>query len=313
MTMTTTSDLPARQAAVRDAILGALPDEPSVSSTQLSEIRSQLNERLRPLVAGRAPDSVHIDRYRLPDALDCPASSEREGFEWAAPLAARSLAVPALRMMVRSGEVDPLGFVRRAIAEAVEENKSLGEWLATLDDPEMAATVSAALSWASRAWVAVPWRALDKPRFGLESIWVRPLGFDTPVVLRGRPDATIFVRGARAEQRVLVTVGWPDPVVSRFDALVVALYTRRAPLRTVAVHPASGRIVAMDVECSMLHAAVDDVVTATAGLAPAAIGRPLEEVPGRHCWHCGRRPNCPTGTSWVATQERRVGGIPVSA
>ncbi len=310
MTMTT-FELPTRLAAVHDAIVGALPEQPHVSKPELTEIRSELSERLRPLVGGLASDSIHLDRYTLPAALECPASSEREPFDWNAPFAARSLGLPALSMMVRSGDADPSRSVQRAIAEAIEEHKSLGDWLAALDDPGMAATVSAALSWASRAWIAVPWGTLGKMRFGFGPIWIRPLGFDTPVVLRGRPDATVLVRGSRAEERVLVTAGWPDPVVIRLDALVVALDTRRAPLRTVTVNPASGRVLAIDVDGPILRAAVNDIVTATAALAPAARGGTLEEVPGPRCWHCGRRPDCATGISWVATQQRRVGGIPV--
>ncbi len=306
------SELPAHLDAVREAVLGDLPAEPAVSSREVAELRTVLTRRLSSIEAVSCSAlEFHIDRYVLPAALRCPASSERDPFEWTAPFAARSLGLPAVSWMVRSARPDVVEAIEVAVAEATSEGKSLGLWLSTLDPPARAAVVAAAMSWASRAWLSVPWREIGRMRFNFGPIWHRPLGFDTNVILRGRPDALVLVRGARAQERILVTVGWPDRVVTRLDALVVCLDGRRAPLRVVTVHPASGRIERVDVDHALLAQAVDDVVDAISGLAPIADGSLLAELPGPHCWYCHRLDECRAGAGWVARQTQRIAGIPI--
>lgn len=307
------SELSVHFAAARDAILGNLPDEPLVSRAELAALRADLTDRLRSMT-GSLPGGVevHLDRHVLPSALVCPASSERKPFEWTAPFAARSIGIVALNSMLQAPRPDAVAAARNAIQERIQEGKSLGEWLRVLDAPAEAAVLAAATTWTSRAWVAVPWRALGTVRFAYEPIWHRPLGRNSAVVLRGRPDAAILIRGPKAQERVLLSLGWPDSTVTGLGALVAAMDARRTPLRAVTVHPSSGRIEAPDVDLVVLRRAVDDVVAAVEALAPVAAGGTAAEIPGRQCWYCDRREVCVTGTEWANRQPRRVAGVPVS-
>lgn len=261
--MTGTLEMSAHQAAVLDAVLGGLPDEPAVSAQELTQLRVRLNGALRSLVEAR-PDvgEMHLDRYSLPAALRGPPRTERDDFEWNAPFAARSLGLPAVARLSK-GRLRGLG---AAVADSMDEVLSgtgrLGVWLAGLDSTERAVVAAQARSWAARAWIAVPWSSFDRVQFCVGSIWYRPLGPRTPVVLRARPEAMVRVRGTRALEGVLVTLGRPDPLVAGFHALVVALDRRRAPLRTVVVEASSGRIDASDLDLGLLERAVEDVVEA---------------------------------------------------
>jgi hypothetical protein len=201
--------------------------------------------------------------------------------------------------------------VRASIDEAIVSGYNLGQWLASLGQPELAATLASASTWCSRAWVSVPWRELGSIRFHYAPIWHRPLGYGTSIVLKARPDASILIRGTRAQERVVLSVGWPDPVVARLDALVLALDTGRVPLRMVTVYPPSGKTDVLAVNQDVLFDGANEVVRPVEALVPAWNDGPLSEIPGRQCWTCDRRDTCRTGTKWMESQVQRVGGIPV--
>jgi hypothetical protein len=316
--MTTTApdppvQLPEHLTAVRDALLVDLPDEPLVSRADLVALRDDLKQRVAPLATGLGDGvEIHVDRYALPAALSCPASAQRGEFEWSAPLAARTLGLPAVATMCHGGDADVAAAVAGSLAEAIDQQRSIGAWLSTLDPAGRAAVSMAAATWCARAWVAVPWTHLGTVRFGFDAVWHRPLGFGSAVVVRGRPDARVMLRQGRTTERVLLNLAMFDPAVVGLDALMEAFDTRRAPLRAVVVHAPSGRVDAVDVDVDLLRRAVDDVVAAVEAMVPAASGQPAAEVPGQRCWSCDRRDECATGTSWMAIQPRRVAGIPVT-
>lgn len=172
-----------------------------------------------------------------------------------------------------------------------------------------AATVAAAATWAARAVVAVPWATLGSVRFDLRH-WHRPHGYGGRVVLAARADAVVAHRGARAMERVLVALTPSNPVVARLDLLVFTLEIGRAPLRHVAVDPASGEVAAFDVDREVIDLAIVEAVEAARALVPMALGEEGHTVPGSHCWWCDRRDDCNDGTRWMSTQVARVGGIP---
>lgn len=308
----TTPELTSQHAAVRAAVLDGLPDEPLVSHASLGRIRGELRKRVEPFATGLAEGvEVHVDRYSLRAALVCPASAERGEFEWTAPTAARSVALPAVSSLARGGDHDPLEAVNRSIAEAIDEQRSVGQWLGELDGIGRATTVAAAVTWCARAMVAVPWQSFDNLRFGFDAVWHRPLGFGSAIVMRGRPDASVLLRRGRMTETVLLDLGAADPVVAGLDALMASLKVGRAPLRIVFVRAASGRVDAIDVDVDLLDAAVDHLVSAVESLVAPAQGLPAAERPGRQCWSCDRRDRCATGMPWMAAQPRRVAGIPV--
>ena len=198
------------------------------------------------------------------------------------------------------------------MAEAIDEARSVGEWLGGLDGVGHAAVVAAAVTWCARALVAVPWSSFPSLRFGIDAVWHRPLGSGSLVVMRGRPDATVLIRRHPVTEQVLVVLGAFDEAIGRLDALTVACKLGRTPLRVVFVQASSGQVDRLDVDVDLLDAAIDDAERAVAALVPAAQGQPAEEIPSGRCWSCDRRDRCVTGTAWMAAQPRRVAGVPVA-
>lgn len=307
---TSSSDLPAHQAAVARAVFEDLADEPRVSGTRVQELSGELQGRLAPLAARpgqMALGAVRIDRHVLARALACPASAMWPPFAWNAQVAARRLGLCALRAAV-TGNASVPDCVRRAVCGEIEQPTNLGAWLAELDAPRMAGVVTVASSWAARAKVSVPWSTFAHWSLRADALRLWPLGVAGPIRIEGRTDATVRVRGSAMSERVVVNFGRPDPIAQRLDALTASLVVKRAPLRCVTVEPASGHIARLDVDEALLAKAIDDVVRAAGALG----AEPKEERPGPLCWHCHRGAACSTGTQWRSQQERRVNGIPVA-
>jgi hypothetical protein len=296
------------QEAVRAAVCDALGSGP-VSGASVVALRTRLVDGL-----SQVPGSpgVIVDGFRLSRVAQCPASYVPEPFYWSAPRAARSLGLRALRAMTTATRLGVQDAVGVAVDDAIGEDCSVGRWLAAQDAPSRGATVAAVVSWAARAWVAVPWHQVGTVNLSTGAIIATPLGRSGWIALRGSPDAVIQPKGGRRDDpcQVLLRLGGPSPVALGLDALVFALLRGVAPLRVVTIQPSSGLVAALDVTRELLQDTVDRVVT----VAADNVGRAgLAESPGRHCWHCPRRDRCATGGAWMRDQPRRVGGIPVPA
>jgi len=144
--------------------------------------------------------------------------------------------------------------------------------------------------------------------FTPQSTWYRPVPRSNAVVVVGRADAAVLIRGARAQERVLLRIGNYDPVAEELDALVASLDRGRAPLRYVTVSPATGEVRAISVEEEMLRLAVDRVQYAF----PVLAGRAVAATPGPHCRWCGLRQDCGPGREWME-QYSVLGQLPVAA
>ena len=300
-------DLTDRESKVLSTITDQLPEEPNVDGALLAGLRKRLADSLADASTGSPGVEVRIDSYRLKAALDCPASAQEESvFRWSTLFAARGLALGALRDM-SDGRVELLAAVHDRIAAEIAEGKSLGIWLGSLPPPALGAIVVSASAWATRAWLSTPWRSLERVIFTPQSTWYRPVPRSNAVVLVGRPDAMVIVRGTRAQERVLVRIGNHDTVAMELDVLVASLDRGRAPLRYVTVSPATGQTRADAVGEESLRSSVDRVERAF----PILTGHSTDASPGPHCRWCKLRPDCPPGKNWME-QHSLMGRLPVA-
>ncbi len=299
------SELAAHQEAVRAAVRDGLLSTP-VSGASVVALRARLVDGLGPVI-GRS--EVIVDGFGLSRVAKCLASHVPEPFYWTASRAARSLGLRALRAMTTAARLGVADAVGVAVDDAIGEDRSLGRWLAGQDGPSRGATVAAAVSWSSRAWVAVPWNQVGTVDLATGAAMARPFGRSGWIALKGRPDAVIQPSGGRRDdpRQVLLRLGGSSLVALGLDALVFALLRGVAPLRVVTVQPSSGVVGALDVNRELLQDTVDWVVVAAGSVGESG----LAESPGRHCWYCQRRGECATGGSWMRDQPHRVGGIPV--
>lgn len=304
-------ELPAHAELARAAVCDGLPAAPCLTSAGLKSLRGRLAARLVPIAAMLGPGvEVVVDRYCL-GASACPASALRDPFEWSAAFAARSLGLRALRQMLGASHPGPLCAVEEAIDEAICEGASVGKWLCNQDGPSRGSTVVAAASWASRAWVAVPWSRLGTTNLSERAIWARPLGVRGAIVLKARCDAAIRPAGRRPGEVVLLSLD-AGGAAGRLDLLGFTLFRGFVPLRVVEVQASSGSVSSADVSAEMLEEATDAVVEAVGALAAGMGGGGTPEVPGDQCPSCARLARCCSGSAWLRGRERRVGGIPVA-
>ncbi|MGH9075068.1 MAG: hypothetical protein ACRDZQ_13270 [Acidimicrobiales bacterium] len=308
-------ELPAHQEALRAAVQDGLAEEPPLSGAELAALRVQLVEGLRPF----ASTQLLVDSYRLARVAVCPASRGSQPFAWTTRVAQRSLGLRALRAMTPPCRLGVLDAAESAIDEAIGDDYSVGRWLASQDGPARGATVGAVATWASRAWVAVPWGRIGTVSLMSAALRFRPFGLGGQVTLEARPDAVIQPGGGRRDdpRQVLLRLGPASRIAIGLEALVFALVRGVAPTRVVTVQPSLGLVGSVEVDGPLLSAAVEGVVDAAPVLAaapdeavPLEEAVPLDEVPGPQCWHCSRRHECPTGASWLRHQSRRIGGIP---
>ena len=301
-------DLTDRDKRVLSAITDDLPEEPEIDSALLARVRQQLADSLAVAANDSSGAELRIDSFRLKAALDCPASAQQEsGFRWSTLFAARGLGLGALRDLPE-GRVDLMVAVHQQIEAEIANGKSLGTWLASLEPPALGAVVASASTWAARAWVSAPWRSLERVVFTPQSTWHRPVPRSNALVLVGRPDATLIVRGPRALERVLVRIGNEDTLAAELDVLVTSLDRGRAPLRYVTISPANGRVSVEAVNEESLRSAVDRVESAFAILA----GHATDTTPGSHSRWCKLRRACGSGTDWME-RYGMTGQLPVAA
>lgn len=308
-----TSNLSAHQEAVRRAVCDGLPSEPLVSGFDLARIRVSFRERLRAIAADLPPDSIRVNRAAGPKALACPASSESD-FEWKAMFASRSLGLPVVAQIRERPNLGATTGVRARIEDEIARQSNLGKWLEGLDAAGRSAVLASAVTWVGKVCVAVPWASFESVRFPAQQAWHRPLGYNTSVVLNGRYDAAVEFRKPKAAERVIISIGRHSSESERVDLLAVCLEGNgRIPLRSVTVDTATGATTVTSVTTEFLEIAVDDVERIATLLAPKGRGEHLVTVPGPQCWWCDHRSECTTGLSWMASQPRRRGGIPLSS
>jgi hypothetical protein len=304
------SKLPFHQEAVRSAVLDGLPAAPRIAQ-EMNQLRESFLERLKPTIVGLPAESISVSRYSGPKALLCPASSESE-FEWKAVLAARSIGLPVLSYIVRNQGAQVRAQVHAQIRQEVQDQRSIGQWLALVNDAGRSAVVAAASTWVARAQVAVPWREFERVRIPPTQAWYRPFGNNTPIVISGRFDASVPVRTAHAEERVMITLGVHDATAEAIDLLAVC-HDRRGtcPLRSVTIDPSSGTVQVTEVDGRMLAQAAELVVSVVEALVPKASGQTLARISGPQCWRCDHLAKCHEGSSWARSVPSRQGGIEV--
>jgi hypothetical protein len=198
--------------------------------------------------------------------------------------------------------------VYHRITEEIAEGRSLGIWLGSVSPSARAAIAASASAWATRACLTVPWRSVERVIFTPQSTWYRPVPRSNAIVLVGRPDAVVLVRGSRAQERVLLRIGSHDCVAVELDLLVASLDRGRAPLRYVTVTPATGEIKADRVDKRALRSAVDRIQHAL----PVLTGQSNDATPGSQCRWCELRSGCQPGKVWME-KNSLMGRLPVAA
>jgi hypothetical protein len=261
------------------ALLSPLPPLDEVAwGSALADARDAL-AGLSVRRAGGGPFRVTDHEVRLALGTDGTAADERDPFAWSARTARRALGLAALRALVAGESRTPLEAVRARVAEIARlvhdgspSVSGFDRWLAGLPPAGRAAVGAGAVTWVTRLWCVLDWRALGPgPVIGRDRWWDSP--HSALLALRSRAEV-------RTASGSLVVLTGPRRASMRSELSLVTLVEslRSAdgarPGRVVGWWPDSGHWVRLDPEPAVLALATEAVAQVLAGsgatLRPAA-------------------------------------------
>jgi hypothetical protein len=220
--------------------------------------------------AGGGPFRVTDHEVRLALSTDGGAADDRDPFAWSARTARRALGLAALRALVAGESRAPLDAVRARVAEIsrlVQDGSpsvsGFDRWLAGLPPAGRAAVGAGAVTWVTRLWCALDWRALGPdPVIGRDRWWDSP--HSALLALRSRAEV-------RAGSGSLVVLTGPRRTSIRSElSLVTLVESLRStdgarPGRVIGWWPDSGHWVRVDPEPAVLTLGTEAVAQVLAG------------------------------------------------
>ena len=261
------------------ALLSPLPPLDEVAwSSALAQARDAL-AGLSVRRGGGGPFRVTDHEIRRALSTDGTESDDQDAFAWSARTARRALGLAALRALVAGESRSPLLAVRARVAEIARlvhdgspSVSGFDRWLAGLPPAGRAAVGSDAVTWVTRLWCALDWRALGpSPVIGRDRWWDSP--HSALLALRSRAEV-------RAGSGSLVVLTGPRRPSVRSELSLVTLVesVRNAdgarPGRVIGWWPDSGHWVRLEPEPAVLALATEAVALVLAGssaaLRPAA-------------------------------------------
>jgi hypothetical protein len=238
-----------------DALLAPLT---SLDATAWGAALEGVPENLSRWAARRAAGGPwRLTDYQIRRALSSEEGGSETPFAWSTRTARRALGLAGLQMVLAGDARSPVEGVRAAVARAAgwagEEGHprwGMERWLAELPAPGRAAVGAEAVTWATRLWCALDWKALTSPIIiGRDHWWESP--HSSLLALRSRADV-------RTGAVHLVCLSGPRRHTVRAELSVVALVEAlrspgsAAPGRVVGWWPDSGHLVRVDMEPAVL-------------------------------------------------------------
>ncbi len=257
------------------------PPPPPVDPAVRTALRGQLVARLGPLVAPLpAGDPVVVTLPLLRQARSRPESlGERDApFAWRPAFVRRSLGLAVVEACAAGRFHSPLEAAGPVAAEAVARWEETGwriyhwePWVAGLAPGARAVVLAEAVGWASSLWSSFDWSGMDPlPDFGgADDQWACPSTHS--VRLKGRSELRLPLGPGGAAALVSVsggcpTEGWREELA--FLALTASLRSpsRPVPARVVGLWPDAGADRCVEIDETVLAAAVDRVVATVAAV-----------------------------------------------
>jgi hypothetical protein len=276
------SGLPAPSPLTAALLRPLRADHCLVSSAEIERLSAELGA----LVAHRPGGPFRLTDYLVRTTLWPSGSPDPSSqFAWSAGTARRGIGLAAVRSLVAGTTQSPVDGVDLGVSRAISDERrgrgpmsSMGQWLAGLTAAERAAVQADAVTWATRLWNSLDWKAFDSPpTIGRDHWWDSP--HSSLLAIRSRAE----VRSSSTDGRGnpvsvhLVVLGGPRRAGVRSELSLVALVESlrtgdpRPPGRIVGWWPDSGHFVSLEV----------DQVTLSLGVATVARTVALLGVPDR--------------------------------
>lgn len=276
------------------------------------EFVAELTEEARNALATlgeRVGDHQLVVHKRLLSAIfGCEAQAvENEPFTWNPQLAHGQVAHRAIQLLLTwRGEPAPLDLVDDAVARLVDEDTSLGNWLAGLSGADEADLRGFAVDRVTKFMECFP--PLDPRSHPTTESRIR-WPADGPVVLAGKVDL-VMGRGVGDESRkVLVDLksGRTSPQHRddlRFYALVETLRTGLPPRKVASFYLDAGHADVEDVTESVLRTAMRRTLDGVRTIVELTVeGRDPVKRPGPACRWCPLRGECDEGRAFLDADD----------
>jgi hypothetical protein len=255
---------PAQRAVLAE--LGATPDErPRFDPALRDRLRAHVEADLAAVAHEVDPqDPVIVTKHALAMVHGCEArylAEQADPFAWTVPMARGVVAHKAIELSVHlKGEPDPLDLVDESLARLAEDDWSLGQWLRTLAEIDLAELRSIANDRVSAFLECFPplksrWRPVTESRVRAELL-------DGRVVLTGKVDLTLGRAEGSTAGKVLLDLktGRTHPQHRedlRFYALLETIRIGTPPRRVASYYLDRARFEAEDVNEDLLFAAAE--------------------------------------------------------
>ena len=202
--------------------LGAKPgDRPRFRDDLRDHLRHELEETIGPLLADAADLPLFISKHDLMMIHGCEARflAERDvEFAWTVPLARGSVAHKAIELLVTwRGDPVPIDLVEHALARLVNNERSVGLFIQSLDEAERAELAGRANDFVSTFLETFPplrrhWRPVAESR-------VRADLCQDSIALQGRIDLSLGKADGNVAGKVLFDLKTGRPFLSHRDDL----------------------------------------------------------------------------------------------
>ena len=267
-------------------------------------VRADMEQAIAGFAERLGDETVFMSKHRLTTVLGCEAQYLAEdGFAWSIQAAVGQIAHRAIQLMVNwRGDPLPGDLVDEATARVVDDDTSLGDWVAGLSEADLADLRGLAVDKVVKFQECFPPLV---PAFApaVESSVRWPN--EGPIVLAGKVDLTIGRPHGAESRKVIVDLktGRVAPKHRedlRFYALIETLRSGVPPRKLASFYLDAGEPVVEDVvESTMLTAARRTLDAVNADVELRVEGRPPVKRPGHSCRWCHLASDCDEGRAYL--------------
>ncbi len=275
--------------------------EPEVVAGIRAEMLAALDQFAERIGPGA---ELFVTKHRIASALDCEEHHlAPDDFAWAPPIATGQVAHRAIQLLLSwRGEPTPTDLVDEAIARLIDEDRSLGAWMAGLGPADESDLRGRSVERVTKFVECFP--PLDRrsnPVTEAAAQW--PL--DGPIVLRARVDLMLGRPAGEESRKVIIDLktGRPNPRHRQdlgFYALLEALARHVPPRKVATFYLDAGEAQTDDVSERLLRSAVRRTLDGIDAIVSLEIeGRPPTRQPGTSCRWCPLLEGCVDGQEYL--------------
>jgi len=285
-------------------LLRRAPDPIVFDTAFVASLRTDVEETFAGFHERLGDTSIFLSKHRVTSVLGCEVQHlQVDDFSWSPAVAGGQVAHRAVQLLINwRGDPVPSDVVDEAIARLADDDSSLGDWIESLGDADLADLRGFSVDKLIKFQECFP--PLDRRAAPTVESSVRwPV--DGPIVLSGKVDLTLG-RPAGAESRKVIIdlkTGWASPKHRedlRFYALVETLRSQIPPRKLASFYLDAGEPVVEDVtERTLLTASRRMLDAANAEIELTVEGRPPVKRPGTSCRWCPLSDDCAEGRAYL--------------